>query len=220
MKAPSGLSNVIAIAAGGWHDLALRSDGSVVAWGYDESGSTDVPAGLSNVVAIAAGSAHSLALTAEGEVVAWGYDRWGSTAVPGGLSGVAAVAAGLDDSLVLAADGWVAAWGFDWWGQTDVPLEVAYSANNVVAIAAGGEHCLALVGQAPIPTLRLELSRGTSVLELRAYGAPGISCQLLRASQLPGPWLPTQAVTFTNSVQLVHLGDTSASAQFFRLLRK
>ena len=59
-----------------------------------------------------------------------------------------------------------------------------------------------------------------SGLELRAYGAPGISCLLLRASRLPGPWLPAQPVTFTDSVQLLRAPDASQPAQFFRLLRK
>ena len=59
-----------------------------------------------------------------------------------------------------------------------------------------------------------------SGLELQAHGAPGISCQLLRASRLPGPWLPTEPVTFTNNVQLLRAPDTSEPAQFFRLLRK
>ena len=32
---PAGLSNVVAIAAGYYHSLALTSNGSVVAWGYN-----------------------------------------------------------------------------------------------------------------------------------------------------------------------------------------
>jgi hypothetical protein len=59
-----------------------------------------------------------------------------------------------------------------------------------------------------------------SGLELQAQGAPGISCQLLRASQLPGPWLPAEPVTFTNSAQRLRAPDASEAVQFFRLLRK
>ena len=71
-----------------------------------------------------------------------------------------------------------------------------------------------------VPTPRLELSRAISGLELQAHGAPGISCQLLRASRLPGPWLPAEPVTFTNDVQLLRAPDASQPAQFYRLLRK
>lgn len=42
---PSGLSNVVAIAAGGEHSLALTADGRVVAWGYNSYGQTTVPRG-------------------------------------------------------------------------------------------------------------------------------------------------------------------------------
>jgi hypothetical protein len=110
----------------------------------------------------------------------------------------------------------VVAWGYNGLGQTNVPSGL----SNVVAIAAGGSRSLALMRQPTVPTPRLELSRGMSGLELQAHGAPGISCQLLRASRLPGPWLPAEPVTFTNTVQLLRAPDTSEPAQFFRLLRK
>ena len=43
--------------------MALKNDGSVVAWGHNEFGQTDVPdEAQSGVVAIAAGSAHTIAL--------------------------------------------------------------------------------------------------------------------------------------------------------------
>jgi hypothetical protein len=57
---PFGLSNVVALAGAEYYSLALKADGTVVAWG--DSRYTDVPSGLSNVVAIAAGKYHSLAL--------------------------------------------------------------------------------------------------------------------------------------------------------------
>ena len=59
---PSGISNVTAIAAGYRHNVALKSDGTVVAWGYNFEGQTTVPVGLSGVAAIAAGSEHTVAL--------------------------------------------------------------------------------------------------------------------------------------------------------------
>jgi hypothetical protein len=61
-QVPPGLSGVTGIAAGGFHSLALKSDGTVVAWGDDGLGQTDVPAGLTGVTAIAAGGNFSLGL--------------------------------------------------------------------------------------------------------------------------------------------------------------
>src|SRR5207247_2498452 len=57
---PAGLSNVVALSCGGTHTLALKSDGTVVAWGDNSSGQCNIPNGLTNVIAIAGGGAHSL----------------------------------------------------------------------------------------------------------------------------------------------------------------
>jgi alpha-tubulin suppressor-like RCC1 family protein len=67
---PANLTNAIAISAGWSHALALRDDGTVVAWG--SGGSTNVPVGLSNVVEIAAGGNQSAALRRDGSIVVWG----------------------------------------------------------------------------------------------------------------------------------------------------
>ena len=56
------MSGVVAIAAGQFHTVTLKQDGTVVAWGYNKEGQTTVPAGLSGVVAIAAGWKHTVAL--------------------------------------------------------------------------------------------------------------------------------------------------------------
>src|SRR5437773_2582276 len=49
------------IAAGYFHSLALKSDGTVVAWGSNSSGESTVPGGLNGIVGIAAGGYHSKA---------------------------------------------------------------------------------------------------------------------------------------------------------------
>jgi alpha-tubulin suppressor-like RCC1 family protein len=138
------LSNTVAVAASYFHNLALRSDGTVVGWGSNHRGqaigseSDDshtnglVRIGgvvLSNVVAIAAGN-FSLALQSDGTVRAWGDNR-----VPVGLSNVVAIAARGFYGLALKTDGSVVSWGSQPWSQTHVPLGL----SNVVSIAAGGQ---------------------------------------------------------------------------------
>ncbi len=134
-----------AIAAGSLHSLAIKLDGTVVAWGANGGGQSTVPAGLSNVIAIAGGGyglpGHSLALKSDGKVTAWGGNGAGQLDVPSGLDSVIDVAAGMETSLALKSNGTVVAWGgANYVGQTNVPPGL----NGVIAISAGGYHCLAL----------------------------------------------------------------------------
>jgi RHS repeat-associated protein len=157
-----------AILAGGqYHSLALKSDGTAWAWGYNVDGelgdgtTTNRTApvqvsGLTGVSAIAAGNLHSLALTSGGVVKSWGsnvYGQLGDGTTTGrktpvqvtGLTGITAVAGGNYHSLALRADGTVAAWGLNNAGQLGdgtttsrtVPVSVQ-GLSGVVAIAAGG----------------------------------------------------------------------------------
>jgi Regulator of chromosome condensation (RCC1) repeat/PASTA domain len=142
---PAGLTDPIAIAAGGNHGLAVKADGTVVAWGCGFNyGQCNVPAGLNGVTAVAASLPHSLAVKGDGTVVAWGCGSLnrGQCTVPGDLVGVTAVAAGTYHSLALKSDGTVAAWGCVGAdsGQCTVPVGLA----GVTAIAASTVHSLAL----------------------------------------------------------------------------
>ncbi len=131
---------MVAIAAGYSFSLALKADGTVVGWGDNSSGQTNIPAGLNNVVAIAAGILHSLALKPDGTVVGWGDNSFGQTNIPGGLNNVVAIAAGFYHSLALKADGTVVGWGNNYYGQINMPAGL----SNVVAIAGAGYNSMAL----------------------------------------------------------------------------
>ncbi len=94
---PDAWHNVTAIAAGDWHSLALKADGSVVGWGEPSYGQMKPPASLRGhrVVALACGALHSLVLLTNGTVVAFGDNRAGQSAVPAAArAGVKAIAAG------------------------------------------------------------------------------------------------------------------------------
>jgi trimeric autotransporter adhesin len=106
---PAGLSNVVAVAAGSVHCLALTSEGRVIGWGGNSRGEATPPASLTNAVAISAGEEHSLALTRDGLVVAWGDNRWDHLQPPPGLSNVVAIGAGKAYSLAITTNPAVAA---------------------------------------------------------------------------------------------------------------
>jgi alpha-tubulin suppressor-like RCC1 family protein len=135
-----GLTGVRQIATHGLHSLALRSDGTVAAWGsniYGQVGAASsaraqyipvtVP-GLTGVTQIAAGLHHSLALLSDGTVAGWGLNGVGALGdgtttnrstpvIVEGLTDARQISAGSLDSLALREDGTVAAWGGNQYGQ-------------------------------------------------------------------------------------------------------
>lgn len=145
-RAVSGLSGVTAIAAGSSHSLALKSDGTVWAWGNNGNGELGVGAGvgaqsapvrvsgevgasaLDGIVAIAAGGTFSLALKDDGGVLAWGSNESGQlgngstteSLTPSrvsGLTDVVAIACGFNFGLAVKGDGTVRAWGSNVFGE-------------------------------------------------------------------------------------------------------
>ncbi|NOS71275.1 MAG: hypothetical protein HOP33_15250 [Verrucomicrobia bacterium] len=142
INTPLGLSNVIAVAAGGSHVMALRSDGTVRTWlangnfifeqGYAV---TNIPGSVTNIIAIAAGLNHCLALRSNGTVVAWG-SAGTHTNVPTTLSNVVSIAAATSRSYAVKADGTITGWG----ASATIPTGL----TNVVAVVAGSSQNLAL----------------------------------------------------------------------------
>ncbi|MFH1816307.1 MAG: S8 family serine peptidase [Pseudomonadota bacterium] len=129
-------------AGGLYHTAAVKSDGTVVAWGYNGNGQlgggetlgllraypgTPIPS-LTNMRDVATGDYHTVALKGDGTVVSWGYngqgqlgngtttDSSGPVSVAG-LTNVIAVAAGGEHTLALKSDGTVWAWGYNYFGQ-------------------------------------------------------------------------------------------------------
>lgn len=134
---PQGLDRVISIVTGPRHAVALKLDGTVVAWG---TGAYTVPQHLSGVVAVSAGVDFSVALKGDGTVTAWGGSASDKTKVPEGLSSVTAISAGGAHTLALKSDGTVVAWGLNDQGQSTVPPGL----SDVVAIATSDSTSMAL----------------------------------------------------------------------------
>jgi alpha-tubulin suppressor-like RCC1 family protein len=141
LSVPAGLSNVVAVSAGGFHGSTVLASGTVTQWGdpfFDAS--VNVPAGLSNVIQTAAGFRFNIALRNDQTFMAWGNNSLTPLNVPPGLNNVVAVAAGWYHGLAVRPDRTVISWGYNAYGQTNVPSGL----SNVVAVAGGWMHSMAL----------------------------------------------------------------------------
>ena len=85
ISAGADLGDVRQLVIGSAHGAALRSDGTVVAWGDNSLGQAAVPSGLKDVVHLAAGDNHTIAVDSVGRVWAWGDNSQGQTSIPENL---------------------------------------------------------------------------------------------------------------------------------------
>jgi alpha-tubulin suppressor-like RCC1 family protein len=88
----SGLNNVVAIAAGVYHTLAVTANGNIYSWGLNDHGqlglgtsggyqTTPQPvSSLSGVIFVSAGN-HSLAVKSDGGIWSWGPNGYGQLGI-------------------------------------------------------------------------------------------------------------------------------------------
>jgi hypothetical protein len=176
----SGLTGVTAIGGGSGQGYAVKSDGTLWAWGNGalglntgvNSGTTLSPVqvtGLSGVTAVAATTGGTgFALKTDGTVWAWGSNSHGElgTGTPGdtqtfvpaqvaAVTGVAAIGAGEIDGYAVKTDGTVWSWGENEFGelgngtdsvtgpQTFGPVQVS-GLTGATAVTGGNEFAFAL----------------------------------------------------------------------------
>jgi alpha-tubulin suppressor-like RCC1 family protein len=161
------------IAAGYFHSLALNSDGTLWAWGFNGYGQLGIGTTTNsnsmkqigsdnNWVSIAAGYFHNLAIRSDGTLWAWGNNLSGqlgdgtttnsnSPKQIGSDNNWVSIAAGYYHTLAIRSDGTLWAWGYNGYGQlgdgtiidSKIPKQIG-SGNNWVSITAGYLHTLAI----------------------------------------------------------------------------
>ena len=201
-----GLTEITAVAAGGQHSLALRKDGTLMAWGSNWNGQlgngklkagshsavpqpvigSDSKGLLASVVGVAAGGLHSLAVTADGQVYAWGYNGTGQ--IPSGTRG--------------------GFWGDK--GPRDVPVPTLACAADgskgkpvlYVAVAAGYEATYALTATGGVRTsgwnLYGEQGSGSSGGNRDTLGPVVTGRTVMWSAPAPGVWQAALVYLYTD----------------------
>jgi alpha-tubulin suppressor-like RCC1 family protein len=175
-----GLTQIVAIAAGGNYSVALDQNGMVWTWGQNDSGqlgnggtvNTNLPTrvpGISNVIAIAGGWRHTIALKSDKKVWTWGYNDHGELGLGAGapnstnvptlvptISDIVSIAGGDSFTLAVKSNGQVYAWGWNSSGQLGASTGTVAQTNSPMAVA--GISNAVLVSAPPQETGRHSLA--------------------------------------------------------------
>jgi hypothetical protein len=125
------------VAAGQYHTVGLKSDGSVVALGLNTSEQCNVGS-WQNIIQVAAGGYHTVGLKSDGTVVAVGENSYGQCSV-GNWTDIIQVAVGYRHTVGLKSDGTVVAVGDNSYGQCSVG-----NWTDIIQVAAGYRYTVGL----------------------------------------------------------------------------
>jgi len=137
------------VAGGGWYTLGLKSDGTVVAVGYNSYGQCDV-GNWTNIIQVDGGYEHTVGLKTDGTVVAIGYNGYGQCEV-GNWTDIIQVVAGRGHTVGLKSDGTVVAVGLNAYGQCNVGdwtdiIQIAAGANSWHTVGLKSDGTVVSVG--------------------------------------------------------------------------
>ena len=208
---PPGLTNVAAISANFYGNIALRQDGTVTIWGDSGLVTTNTAAGISNVVEVSAGNNFYLALKSNGQPYVWGYNLLSafSNAVVN-QSNIVAVEAGNIGCALLKNDGsvvWINFGGVVTGGPvsswTNV-ISVEPFDDGVIALRADGTVSSVNGGSPPPSTL-------TNVLAISSARYQGLVVKRDGSIQ---DWSQMLLPAGTSNIIAVAAGGQNAGPEF------
>jgi alpha-tubulin suppressor-like RCC1 family protein len=150
------LTNWLRISSGNYHNVSVKTDGTMWSWGQNDSGQLGVSGtysspiqvgGLTTWLSVACGSYHSIAVTTGGSMWAWGRNANGrlglgdtnnrsSPVQIGALTNWATNVDSFDGgrlhSMAIKTDGTLWAWGSGDYGQLGLGNSTAVSSPNQV----------------------------------------------------------------------------------------
>ena len=226
-----GLADVIGVAAGGEHALAVRRDGSVWGWGSNGSGQLAlgktnrganshpllIP-GIQHATAVAARASTSYALLADGTILGWGDRLWrvngravsSETPIPlPTVRDAVAIRAG-QPSLALLRSGHVAVWGTGLLGDGG-PAQQDYAAGTTVqpVVVVGVDDAVAIAAGASQSAI---VRKDGSVGVWGDNGNGGLGLDRPAAGAGSDVRVPTKIAGITNAVDIAMASGSSVVA--------
>ncbi len=209
-------NNWQSVSAGYWHTAAIRTDGTLWAWGriyWDYplgqiiDRSTPTQMGGANWQSVSADIWHTVATKTDGTIWAWGFNNYGqlgdgttvSRSGPvriGAASDWQSVSAGDRHTVAVKADGSLWAWGYNEYNQLGDGTRAEYGGYSSSPVRVGPAAILAQ------PNSQTVWWSGTAVFGVTAIGIPPLTFQwrkngtdLANTERVSGATTPTLTIT-------------------------